>query len=157
MIFDNRDNVMKLNIRRFLAILIYLTLMVLLAFSDVFRNTIIGLNKSVYIILVTLLYILYIVFAYVVNYNYFIYNDEGDKLVFRFVSLRPFDNKKQAIEIHKKDFKGYKFQKSFINFKEDLILMIKTKKGFANYPPISVSALSIKHKNMLIQSLNQFV
>ncbi|MFC2104218.1 hypothetical protein ACFLS4_02555 [Bacteroidota bacterium] len=148
---------MKLNIRRFLAILIYLALMVFLVFSDIFDDTILGFNKSIYVILITVFYLLYIVFAYVVNYNFFSFNDEGNKLVFRFVSLRPFDNKKQAIEIHKKDFKGYKLQKSFMNFKEDLILIIKTKKGIANYQPICISALSLKHKNMLIQSLNQFV
>ena len=73
------------------------------------------------------------------------------------MSLRPFDNKKQAIEIQKKDYNGYEIRKSFFNLKEDLILSVKTKKSIANYPPISITALSLKHKNLLISSLNQAV
>ena len=156
MVFDNREIVTKLNVRRYIVLLVYLTSMGLLILSGVFKEFILGVNKSIFIIVITLLYIVYIIYAYLLNYNYFSYNDEGNKLIFRFVSLRPFDNKKQAIEIHKKDFKGYKFQKSLLNLREDLILKVSTKKGVASYPPISVTALSAKHRNMLVNSLNQF-
>ena len=82
---------------------------------------------------------------------------ENFNLMFRFVSMRPLDNNKKAIQINKADFAGFKFEKSFFGYKENLILSLKTKKGVANYPPISISALSQKHKAMLKQALNQFV
>lgn len=157
MVFDNREIVTKLNVRRYIVLLLYLTLMGLLILSGIFKEMILGINKSVYIVVVTIIYIIYIIYAYIANYNYFAFNDEGNKLVFRFVSLRPFDNKKQAIEIQKKDFKGYVFRKSLMNIREDLILTVLTKNGLASYPPIGVTALSVKHKNMLINSLNRFI
>lgn len=153
MIFDNRDNVFKLNKRRYILILVYITTMSVVIFSGLFNERlIIGLA-----IAISLMYIVYNIFVYQLNNSYFSYNDDKDKLMFRFASLRPFDNRKQAIDIHKKDFKGFIIKKSFMNFREDLILKVSTKKGLANYPPISLTALSAKHKNMLLDSLNQYV
>lgn len=156
MIFDNRDIIVKLNKRRYIALIMYIVLIALLLIPDIFEEIILGYKKSIYIIIFTCIYITYVIFAYLKDYNFFSYNDESDKLIFRFISLRPFDNKKQAIEIHKKDFKGYKIKKSFFNLNENLILAIKTKKGIASFPPICISALSLKHKNMLLRSLKQF-
>jgi hypothetical protein len=153
MIFDNRDNVFKLNKRRYILLLIYVTAMSVVIFSGLFdKKLIIGLA-----ILITTIYVVYNVFTYQLNYSYFSYNDDKEKIMFRFASLRPFDNRKQAIDIRKRDFKGFTIKKSFMNFREDLVLKVSTKKGLANYPPISLTALSTKHKNMLVNSLNQFV
>jgi len=128
-----------------------------LILSDLFGNTILGYDKSIYIGSFTALYILYVVYAYLSNYTYFSFNDEGEKLTFRFASLRPFDNKKQAIEIPKKNFKGYKFQDSFFKLKQEIILLVKANNGIASYPPISIKALSLKQRKILINSLNQFL
>jgi len=157
MIFDNRNTVMRLNIRRYLVLIVYVIFTGFLILSDLFGDTILGLKKSIYILSSSILYILYIAYTYILNYKFLSYSDEGVKLTFKFISLRPFDNKKQAIEIHKKDFRAYKFEKSFFNLKQDLVLVVKTKNGVANYPPISISALSGKYKSILISSLNQFV
>jgi len=157
MFFDNRDIVVKLNKRRYIALLLFLMAMAVLVLPDVLNNEILGIKKTTLIIEVVILYVGYIVFAYFLNYNFFSFSDEGNKLIFRFVSLRPFNNKKQAIEIPKKDFRGYKISKSFFNFKEHLILKVETKKGIGSYPPIGITALSKKQKGMLVQSLNQFL
>lgn len=157
MLFDNRHKVTQLNIRRYIALLVYLLGMGMLLLSGVFKEKVAGVDKTYIIIAITLIYILYIIFAYISNYNYFSFNDESEKLVFRFVSLRPFDNEKRAIEIYKKDFHGYKIYKSFFSIRQDLILIIKTKNGIAHYPPISITALDKKQKNLLKAALNRFV
>ena len=157
MIFDNRHRVTKLHVMRYLSLITYLIFMGLLILSGMFNKSVFGISKNSLVIIISVVYIIYVVCVYIRNYNFFKYNDEGEKLVFRFISLRPFDNKKKSIEILKKDFSGYKIQKSVLNFKVDLILSIKTKKGVANYPPISITALTNKYKNILKSSLNQFV
>lgn len=153
MIFDNRDTVFKLNKRRYILILVYLTLMSVIIFSGLFEDRL----KIQLAVIVSILYIIYTIFSYLLNYSYFSYKDDKDKIMLRFASLRPFDNRKQAIDIRKKDLKGYVLKKSIMNFREDLILKVSTKKGLANYPPISITALSAKHKQMLINSLRQFI
>ncbi len=153
MIFDNRDIILKLNKRRYILILVYVTLMIIFFFSGFFEEN----QKVILAISISVIYIIYNIISYHINFSYFSFRDDQESLMFRFVSLRPLDNNKKAIKISKRDFAGFKFEKSFFGYKENLILSIKTKKGVANYPPISLSALSQKHKLMLKQSLNQFV
>ena len=157
MILDNRNIVLRLNVRRYLTLLVFLVLMGLILLVDIIEKPFLGMNKSFYVLIICAIYIAYVIISYLRNYNFFSYNDEGEKLIFRFVSLRPFDNKKQAIEIQKKIFSGYKIDKSVFSFNQNLILTVKTKRGVANYPSISITALSSKHKDLLKNSLNQIV
>jgi len=153
MIFDNRDNILKLNKRRYILVLIYIPLMAFIIWSGIFEETL----KIYLAIAISAIYITYNIISYYINYNYFSFRDDSENLMFRFVSMRPFDSAKKAVQIKITDFAGYKFEKSFFGLKENIILRIKTKKGIANFPPISISALSEKHKQMLKQALNQFV
>ncbi len=155
MIFDNRKIVVRLTIRRYLSLLAFLIIMALLVLVNIIKKPFLGMDKSFYVLLTCTTYVLYVVFTYFRSYNFFSFNDEGEKLVFRFISLRPFDNEKRAIEISKKEFGGFDIHRSFLSFKQELILKLKTKKGVANYPSISITALSRKHKNMLVNSFNQ--
>jgi len=152
MIFDNRNIIIKLNKRRYILVLLYVTLMAVLFFSGLFQDRF----KAILAILFSFLYIVYNIITYYLNFSYFSYRDDSEYLMLRFVSMRTFDNDKKAINISKLDFVGFKFEKLFFGYKQNLILRIRTKKGSANYPPISISALSQKHLKMLEQSLNQF-
>lgn len=131
--------------------------MALFILPEMLNNRVWGYDKSIYIAIFTVIYISYVLYTFSLNYYYFSFNDDGDKLIFKFISLRPFYNKKMAIEIPKIDFKGYKFKMSFLNLKQELILTVKTKNGIASYPPISITALSLKHKKILERALNQLV
>ena len=155
--FDNSQIVTRLNIRRYIAILAYIIIVVVLIFSGWFNKPVWGIEKSVWILIASVLYLLYVAYAYYMSYNFFSYSDEGEKLIFKFISLRPFDDKKRAIEISKSDFGGFNFKKSFFDFKEDLILSIKVKNGLAKYPPISISSLNESQKEKLKASLNQYI
>ena len=87
------------------------------------------------------------------NYNYIFFTDDSGKFTFKFVSLRPFDNKKKLIEIHKKDFDNSSFKKSFFNLKTDLTLYANTANGVVSYPSISLSALSKEQIQILKKTL----
>jgi hypothetical protein len=155
MIFDNRNIVVRLTIRRYLSLLAFLIIMALLLLVNIIKRPLWGFDKSFYVIVICSIYVLYVVFTYFRSYNFFSFNDEGEKFVFRFISLRPFDNEKKAIEISKNDFGGYVLHNSFLSFKQELVLKVKTKTGVANYPPISITAISKKHKKMLINAFDQ--
>lgn len=157
MFFDNQKTVVKINKIRYIAILVYVALVSIIFFSGWFDDQILGLSKTSFIVVLSALYILYIIVSYLLNFNFFSFSDEGNKLVFKFISFRPFDNAKKAIEIEKGKFSGYKIEKSFFNMKKELILSIKTKNGVAKFPSISISALSEENLTLLKSSLNQFV
>ena len=155
--FDNRQTVLDLNKRKYLILLGYFTLIGIIFFSGLFDQPVLNLSKGTYVIAFTVLYSIYLIYTYIMNFNFFSFSDDGDKLVFKYVSMRPFDSEKKAIKINKTEFGGYEFEKSFFDLKEELILKIKTNKGLANYPPISISSLSVKQKKLLKAALNQFI
>lgn len=143
--FDNRQTIIKLNKRRYLSFIIYALGLIFLFFSGWFERPVLGIEKSKYVIVISLLYILYLVVSYILNYTFFSFNDEGDTYTLRFVSLRPFDSEKKSIVLQKNYFRGIKIEESFFNFKKELIVFADTKNGVVSYPPISISALSKSH------------
>lgn len=153
--FDNRKNALKLNIRRYLVLLVFASTLAVLIFTNTLEKTFLGVGKTGAIVIVVSLYVIYLAVTYVINYNYIYYSDERDKIIIRFVSLRPFNSKRNAIEISKKNYHGYQIRKSLFNLKEEIIFSINTKKGIAKYPPISLTGLTINQKNLLKKSLNQ--
>lgn len=153
MIFDNRDIILKYNKRRYLLVLLYVTFMAVIFFSGFFEEN----QKLILALAISILYVIYNVISLIKNFNYFSFSEGPEHLMFRFVSMSPFDSKKRAIKIDKNDFAGFEFNESLLGFRKNLVLSIHTKNGVAHYPPISISALSQKHKNNLKQSLSQFV
>lgn len=152
--FDNKNKVLKLNMRRYIVLLIFTTIIGLLIFTRLLDN-IWGITKTIALLIAIVAYLLYVLITYVINYQYIFYSDEGDKIILKYVSLRPFDNKRNAIEISKGNYYGYKIRKSFLNLKEEIIFLIQTPNGIAKYPPISIAALTPKQKKILINSINQ--
>ena len=159
MVFDNRKIITHLNMRRYITLIAYFISMAILLVDEmnIIRKPIFGQEKETFALAITIIYLFYVVYTYILNYNYFSFNDDVDKLVFRFVSLRPFNNKKTAIEINKNDFAGYKFKNSLLNLKQILIIKIRTRNGIASYPPISVTALSVEHKKKLKNTFDQLI
>lgn len=127
--------------------------MFVLFFSGFFNDN----QKTILAIVLTIVYLLYSLISYLLNYSYFSFRINEDQLLFRFASIRPFGNNKNAINIKIEDFVGVEIEKSLLGYRKELTLKVKTKKGIANYPPISLSALSEKQIEMLKRTLNQFV
>jgi len=153
--FDNKNKVMKLSMRRYIILVLFTIIIGLLVFTRLLDKPVWGIDKTTAILIVVIAYLIYVMITYTKNYQYILYSDEGDKIMFKFVSLRPFDNKRNVIKIPKNIYYGYKIQKSFFNQQEAIILMVQSKQGVAKYPPISITALTSKKKNILFSSLNK--
>ncbi|MDK2977436.1 MAG: hypothetical protein PWP52_150 [Bacteroidales bacterium] len=153
--FDNKNKVLKLNMRRYIVLLLFTTIIVLLVFTRLLNNPVWVIDKTTAILITIVAYLIYIIITYIINYQYIFYSDEGDKIILKYVSLRPFNNKRNAIEIFKRNYSGYKICKSFLNLKEEIIFFVQTPNGVAKYPPISIAALTPKQKKILINSITQ--
>ncbi len=100
--------------------------------------------------------VLFIYFSMIyIDYKYVYFNDNGEKIVFRYVSAHPVIGKRKAIEIKKKSFAGYEIQSAFFGLKRLLVLKMFTKKGIIKYPPISVSAIKNHDLKLIEKGLNQ--
>ena len=148
---------MRINQRRYISVVAFITILVALLATELVSNTFLGLNKYYWAVIVAAAYLVQNYYEYLKDYNYIYYNDEDEnKILFRYISLRPLKNKRYSIEINKNQFQGYKVERPSA-LKQVIILYIKTPQGVAKYPPISISALSEDEFNNLKHSLNRFV
>ncbi len=118
----------------------------------------IDLKNNVYSTMYAALFVLLIyVCMLVLKLNYFYYSGSSNKLIFRYFSIHPFLGKKMAIEIPKTILSDFHVSTSLFGLKKELTLSVKTKKGSANYPPISISALTKKDTKRLSKNLESIV
>ncbi len=87
--------------------------------------------------------ILSIVLVQFVNLHYIFYSSENDEIIVRYYPIITFFGKEySSVEFKKTAFQKAEVRRAFLF--SDLILSIKTSKGIADYPEISLSALSRK-------------
>jgi hypothetical protein len=122
--------------------------------SDFFTDPVLGISRELYVIIVCVVYIFYNLYRFFLNINFFFFNDQSEKIVIKFYSLRPFMQKRRSIEISKGSLVKYEIIRSFAGLKKSLVLYQKIKNNIAKYPPISVSALNNEEYKNLIISLN---
>ena len=102
--FDNKNKVMKLSMRRYIILVLFTIIIGLLVFTRLLDKPVWGIDKTTAILIVVIAYLIYVMITYTKNYQYILYSDEGDKIMFKFVSLRPFDNKRNVIKNSSKKY-----------------------------------------------------
>ncbi len=123
MVIDNKKTVTGLHIKRRLLLLILLIALVLLIFKDSF----LGIDRAIYIIVLNSLYLLYYFRGTIRDYNYIYYNDLGQKIIFKYYFLEPLKKVKKTIEIDKNTFYKFKFQKKLMGLRLYLYAISATK------------------------------
>ena len=152
---ENKTKSLRISQMRYISAIIFFPLVIVLTTTKLVEDTFLGLNKYHWAIIVAAIYIGKNIYDYLKDYKYIFFSDEEGKLLFRYVSLRPFNNKKYSFEIKKNELYTYKIKRSPLNFKQDLVLYVNTPQGVAKYPPISISALNDLEFNKLKKALNE--
>ncbi|MDA3780756.1 MAG: hypothetical protein PF487_11140, partial [Bacteroidales bacterium] len=135
---------------------VFFPLMLIIFLTNFFETYINFISKERFILIALIIYALYVIYINYVNYCYIVYSDEENKIILRYVSFRLFSGSRNSVEIEKESFYNYKIENSFFNFKNELVIFVKTTKGIAKYPSISLSGLSKNQKKMLISSLDKY-
>ncbi|UCH14173.1 MAG: hypothetical protein JSV22_13855 [Bacteroidales bacterium] len=156
MIIDIRRTVIKKKLRSFFTTIAVILIIVLLLFTNVYKEEMLNVNKTLLTVIIAGLYILTIIFNVIRDFNYIYYNDDSEKIVFRYFSLSIFTQKKSSIEIPKSSFAGYKIEKSLIGLIEKIVLLQQLERKIARYPAVSITALNSQQKKNLIDSLNKY-
>src|SRR3989339_730129 len=143
MIINIKDRATTIKLGYSLFIIIYLALLV---FSLIFTFLPNYLFEAVLSIVCVALFIIYMT----MGHTYLYYNDEADKLVFRYQMLNPFITNRKAIEIPKKLFLKFEIKKSLFGLKKQIVLYQKTKDGVAKYSPICLTSLKKSEINNLV-------
>lgn len=154
MIINNKKAATNFQLRRLLVLFLLTVIIVLLYNLRLFHEPFLGIERNVYTILFVIVYMIYYLTGIVRNHHFFLYSDNGSKLVFRFYSLRPMTKKQSAIEIDKTLFTGFSISNSWFGFIRRLYLSQRMPNDtIANYKPISISLLNRKQIKDLERSL----
>lgn len=157
MTFNNTSRIVHHNIIQFVVLLVYATIMLVLVFTTTLDFLIGDMNKASLAIIISIIYLCFLMYNYIIDYNFISFSDEGSKLVFHYISTRPLNKNRKAIEISKSKFEGYKIEKSIFGMKKEIVFSVKTQNGVAKYPPLNISALSNTQIYYLTTSLKQMV
>lgn len=142
---------------RFLFLFILTVIIIVLYSIEFFEDPFLGIDRNIYVMIFSALYILYYLYGIVRNYNYFFFTDNGSKLVFRYYSLRPMSKRQNAIEISKTTFADSKFVKQLFGFRRYLVLSQKLPNGsVAKYPAINITMLNKDNLNQLTMALQSY-
>ncbi|MFP4621053.1 MAG: hypothetical protein ACLFM7_07045 [Bacteroidales bacterium] len=153
---ENTKKTLVINQLRYIMVIAFIVIVVVLLTTDLIRNEFLGLNKYSWAIILSVIYVGINIFEYLRDYNYIYFTDEGNKILFRYIPLRAFRSKRYSLEISKQELHGYKVERPS-PFKQELVLFVKTPQGIAKYPPISISALNEEEYNKLKKALNRYL
>lgn len=146
----NLGTIRKLKQLNLLINIIFLSLAVLAGTLDFLKNYRISSITSIVIV-----YILVVLFITMLKYTYFYFNNSGDKITVKYYPIRIIAREYKAIEIPKDQFIGYKLQKAFFGFREEIILVRNIKNKRIEYPPISLMALTKQEKEKIFSALKK--
>jgi len=155
MIIDIKKTIIRKNLSYFIATIVFLILIVVLLFIPFSKDFIPGISNNLLAIFIGLAYVINAFYQSFRNYNYIYFNDESDNMVMRFFSPNLFTNKKNSIEIPKNEFAGYSRNSFFMGYREKITLYRRTKKGIAKYPAVSITALSVAERQLLLSTLDK--
>lgn len=154
MIINNTKVVIRDRMLMYIMAISLTVIIPLICLSDFFDNPIFGLSRELYIIIVCAAYVFYNIYRFYLNLNFFFFNDQSEKIILKYYSLRPFMQKRRSIEIAKGSLVNFEVNKSFIGRKKRLVLYQRINNKIAKYPPISISALNKEEYDDLVTALN---
>ena len=155
MIINNQKQAVNLRIQKSLALLVVVIVVALIYFTNALPPGTMGLSKNQFAIAFVSVFLVYFLVDYLRNYHYIYFSDTGDIIILRYYSLRPLEDKKNAIEFNKREFHNFRINRLLNGFNESLVIFRKTPKGIAKYPPVSITALPSNEKKRLIASLDK--
>ena len=156
MIINNSKSVINLKILQRTSIIVYLILLALAFAAMIIRFPLLGISRAVWTIIFTACFLIIIFLPVLLNYQYIYFSDEGDSIIFRYYSAGLFEGKKNSVEIGKKTFSGFTFDKKFFGLVQSITLYQRLKEGIAKYPPIYISAINRQDRDSILKSLNSY-
>lgn len=155
MLIDTRKKVIATQLRRMITMLIFVSIIIVLLTLKM-PNTFLGLNKYNWAIVITAIYLIITISEGILELNYIYFSDNKNVLTLRYFPLGYFNRKKNMIEIPVHEFSKFEIRKMIFGLKQKLILYRKIKDKDAKYPPISISLLNKKERELLITALTHY-
>jgi len=152
---NNQLRTIKFKLRKFIFLLAFVILIIVLHFTEIWAEPRFGITKIHMTLAFVAMIVLYYIIEYVLDFQYIYFSDHGEKVILRYYSLRPMQNLKNSIEIPKPNLVKFEIIPSYLNLKPSLILYARNKTGVAKYPSVCLSALTKQERQNLIHALSR--
>ena len=156
MIIDLQRTVIRMQLRRFVVLIIFVLLILASMFMLSLQQRYFGMTKYQVALIFGLIYLLIMSVEAMFELYYIYFSDEGDLIIFRYFSTGYFNRKKQVIQIPKKSFSGYEITDSILGLKKKITLKQRLKTSVVQYPPVSITLLNEKQRTQLTETLDKY-
>lgn len=148
MIINNKKKVRTLK-RLFFLVSVLIALIALVLFL---------LDFTIYGISMVGVFALWFLYFQVSDYQYFEFSNENNKILLRYYKAVKFGKAEfNSIEFPQKILQNAFFENSVFGKMSDLTLVVKTKRGIAEYPSVSLTAVSKKDRKKVQATLHQIL
>jgi hypothetical protein len=156
MTLNNSKSVINLKLLLRTSIIVYSSFLVLSLAAGIIKFPLFGMGKAAWIIILTVCFIIIMVIPVIMNFQYILFSDDGDTIIFRYYTTGLFSGNKNSVEIEKRTFSGFTVDKGFLGIIQSVTLYQRMKEGVAKYPPIFISALKRKDRETVLESLTSY-
>jgi hypothetical protein len=148
MIIENKVRVVKLKRLFFLASVI-IAIVALVLFL---------LDFTIYAIACVGVFALWFLYFQVVDYRYIKFSNENGKILLRYYKAVKFGKAEfNSIEFPQRIIKNAYFENSIFGKMSDLTLVVTTRRGIAEYPSVSLTALTKEDRKRIQNALNEIL
>ena len=156
MTLNNSKSVINLKLLLRTSIIVYSSFLVLSLAAGIIKFPLFGMGKAAWIIILTVCFIIIMVIPVIMNFQYILFSDDGDTIIFRYYTTGLFSGNKNSVEIEKRTFSGFTVDKGFLGIIQSVTLYQRMKEGVAKYPPIFISALKREERETVLESLTSY-
>ncbi len=147
MLYSNEKNVKILK-----------TIIMIAGFACIAAMTVlIFIQQFMILAVLTGFFLIGLVIISILNFQYIHIGENKNKLIVRYYSVFSVDRNYQTIEIPIEHLRQIRVKKLFLGLKWDLKFIVRIREGIAEYPPLSLSALSFKDRKDLISKLQLLI
>jgi len=156
MTIDIQRTVIKTQLRRFITIILFTVIVLIIILGGSLRNDFLGINKYQWALIAGAVYLIAILAESMLDLNYIYFSDNDNKILLRYFSMSFLNKKKNSIEIPIDRFSDYILTKSLGGLKKKIILVQRIKNVDAKYPAVSLSALNKEQLDSLLAALAKY-
>ncbi|HKI89175.1 MAG TPA: hypothetical protein VKA38_09115 [Draconibacterium sp.] len=148
MIIENKSRVVKLKRLFFLVSVIIAVVALVLFLVDFTLSAIASVG----------VFALWFLYFQIADYQYIQFSNENGKILLQFYKAVKFGKSEyNSIEFPQKIIKNAYFENSMFGKMSDLTLIVKTRRGIAEYPSVSLTALSKQDRKRIQDALNKIL
>ncbi|MEN8116743.1 MAG: hypothetical protein ABFS16_07165 [Bacteroidota bacterium] len=143
---NNKKKAAKLK-RIFFLVSVFIALVALILFL---------LDFTIYALAMAGVFSFWFLYFHVADYQFIEYSDENNKIILRYYKAVKFGRGEfSSIEFPQQILQNAFFGDSLFGKMSDLTFIVKTKRGIAEYPSVSLSAVSLEDRKKIQSSLNK--